>query len=145
MFYGFDRYYILIMKKFPSSKNPVKIALAATLLVALAFSTPAFAKKPKGGDAAPKAQEYTLTQANAVSVTISSGVAGDPPKTFKITDATTITLNGLPAKGGDLRGGMIAEIALTPDNTTALSISATDPKKMAPSTTPAKGKKGKKQ
>jgi hypothetical protein len=73
--------------------------------------------------------QYSIVEASALSVTVSEGHKGDPNKTFKITDATKVTIDGDTANARDLRGGMFANISLSEDQTTATSIDAKDSKK----------------
>jgi hypothetical protein len=74
---------------------------------------------------------YNIMEANAVSVTVSVGKAGDvdSERTFKVTDSTKVTIDNLPASAADLKGGMVASITTAPDGNTATYINAHDPRK----------------
>ena len=101
----------------------MRALLPAVLILTLAFATtPAFAAKKKP---APN-NEPRIVEISPLSITISIGKAGDDHQTFKITDATKITLNGAPAKVDNLLAGMIAEIKASADPGTAASIAAKD-------------------
>ena len=89
-------------------------------LFAIGISAPALAK--------PHTAEYKIVEVSAVSITVSLGHSGEDHITYKIADSTKITLDGAPAKGGDLRAGMTAHIEVGSDKETAKSIAAQDPK-----------------
>jgi hypothetical protein len=74
---------------------------------------------------------YNIIEANAVSVTVAVGKSGDTDsqRTFKITDATKVTIDNQPSSAGDLKGGMVASITTAVDGETATVIAAHDPNK----------------
>jgi hypothetical protein len=92
----------------------------------LALAPGVYAKKHHTSD--PGAPYYII-EANAVSVTVSTGKAGDvdDQQTFKITDSTKVMIDNQPAPAGNLKGGMVAKIDLAEDGVTAVTISAHDP------------------
>lgn len=98
------------------------IAVLSLLTLVFSLSSQA-APKHKGSSEPP---EHRIFETNAVSVTVSVGKDGDTHETYKITDATKVTLDGVPAFARDLKAGMMARIEVSPDHSTALSISAKD-------------------
>jgi len=106
----------------------MKTLLAIVSILALAFAAQpcALAKKPPGQQQ-PESGDLRIVQVDAVSVTVTVGLSGDEHFTYKITDNTKVTLNGAPVFARDLKAGMIAKFALTPDHATAISIEAKDP------------------
>ena len=74
---------------------------------------------------------YNIMEANAVSVTVAVGKAGDvdSERTFKVTENTKVTIDNLPCSAADLKGGMVAAITTGPDGLTATYINAHDPRK----------------
>lgn len=104
----------------------MKALIAILSFLTMILSLPAHAGPPKkgGGPAAPP--EHRIMEVDAVSITIDIGKDGNSHEKFKITDATKVTLDGAPAFARDLRAGMHARIEVSPDHTTAISISAKD-------------------
>jgi hypothetical protein len=94
-----------------------------TSLFAIGISATTLAKP-----AAKHGVAYKIVEVDAVSITVSLGHSGEDHITYKIADKTKITLDGAPAKGGDLRAGMTAHIEVGSDKETAKSIAAQDPK-----------------
>jgi len=101
-------------------------AIVSILVVFLAL--PAVAKSKNKGTPTPdpRPPELRVVEVNAVSITVTVGKSGDEHFTYKITDDTKVTLNGAPVFARDLRAGMLARIEISPDHTTALSITARD-------------------
>jgi len=105
----------------------MKTFLAVVSLLAIVLAMPAMAaRKGKGPNATPTA-ENRIVEVNPVSITVSIGESGNEHFTYKITDSTKVTLNGLPVAARDLRPGMVARLSLSPDRTTVLAIDAQDP------------------
>jgi hypothetical protein len=104
-----------------------------TTLFLLAFLicavTPSFAKKKagssSGGDTGSSGGEKIL-EISFASVTVDTG--GGTQATYKIVDSSKITLNGNAATVDDVLAGMLANVTLSPDNTTVVTLDATDPK-----------------
>ncbi len=82
--------------------------------------------KKKGGGDAP---DETIIESSPMSITLDAG--NDVQESYKITDATKVTLDGAAITAEDLRAGMVAKVKLDSDNQTAVSIAA----KNAPRTT----------
>jgi hypothetical protein len=104
----------------------MKTLLSIIALLAICLTTPALAKKGKGQPAAPAAPETPIVEVSALSVTVSLGKSGEEHMTYKITDATKVSLNGAPVAARDLRAGMVAKVAVSADRTTATAIDAKD-------------------
>jgi hypothetical protein len=100
------------------------------LVIALALPTSTLAarRKPPGPTPDPdQSAELRIVEASAVSITVTIGKSGDEHFTYKVTDATKVTLNGAPAFARDLKAGMVAKFTLTPDHSTAIAVDAKDP------------------
>lgn len=106
----------------------VKTLFAILLVFAIACGGTALAKKKKGQGDPNAGFKYMITEANAVSVTVSVGKGGNIHETFKVTADTKVTIDGAPAAARDLAGGMFANIDVADDKTTATSIAASDPR-----------------
>ena len=103
------------------------LVVLSLLVVAFAMPSSALAKKGKAqGDSSTTTGELKIVQVDAVSITVTVGLSGDEHFTYRITDGTKVTLNSAPVFARDLKAGMIAKIALSPDHSTALSIDAKD-------------------
>lgn len=76
----------------------MRTLLAAILAFVIASGASVYATGEKGSDSSP----FTIMEANAVSVSVSVGKAGDvdAEKTFKITDSTTVRIDNQPASAG---------------------------------------------
>ena len=105
----------------------MKTIFAAALLITFAMCPPVFATKIKGADGS------TILAVGPSSVTVFS--AGTQ-RTYKITESTKITVNGIPATWRDLRGGMAVNVGTGSDNVSAQSIKASNPSKPNPNPTP---------
>jgi hypothetical protein len=109
--------------------TPMKtlFTLLSFVVLGLLLPTASFAKRPqKQQPAAPDSPELRIVEASAVSVTVTVGKTGDEHFTYKVTDATKVTLNGAPIFARDLKAGMMAKFTLTPDHSTAIAIDAKD-------------------
>jgi hypothetical protein len=100
--------------------------LVFVLIACLGSSTSSSWAKKKQKQQATQDSGATIVEVNFVSVTVNSG--DQAQETYKITDATKVTLNTLPATTDDLMAGMQATITASPDNTTALQIDAKNAK-----------------
>lgn len=101
------------------------IALVLVLLLG-GSASPCWAKKKKKGNDASSDISVTITEVNFASITIDSG--NQAQQTYKVTNDTKVTLNGLPATTEDLLAGMRASITPSADNTVAVAIAAENPK-----------------
>ncbi len=103
----------------------MKLTVSILSLLLVLFSLPAQAEKKKGGGGEGPA--LRITECDAVSITVDIGKDGTNHETYKINDATKVTLDGAPGAARDLKAGMFAHIKAGADHV-ATSISATDPK-----------------
>lgn len=87
----------------------------AVLLLAI-FVTGAMGAHKKGQPAEPM---HKIAEVSASSITLSFGETGDIHESFKITEATTVTVDGAPAHVGDLRAGMVAVVKAGADKSAA--------------------------
>jgi len=105
------------------------IATLLLLVFLICVATPSFAKKKAGsssdGGGGSSGGEVILDISFA-SVTVDTG--GGTQATYKIVDSSKITLNGNAATTDDVLAGMVANVTLSPDNTTVVTLDATDPK-----------------
>jgi hypothetical protein len=103
--------------------------LIAFLLVLLigGSDSPCWAKKKKKSDAST-GTTATIIEVNFASITLDNGTQDQAPQTFKVTNDTKVTLNGVPATTEDLLAGMQTTITPSADNTVALVIAAENPK-----------------
>jgi hypothetical protein len=110
----------------PRNLSIARFQKTLIILLTLVFSilSPAIAKGPKGGNG--KAFQK-IVDVNAVSVSVSVGAGGNTHLKYLITDATKVTVNGAPANARDLRSGMVADIEVSSDGKTAVTITAKDP------------------
>lgn len=104
----------------------MKTKLVLTLLLTVICSATSWAAPKKKN---VLGSEHKIFEVSALSISITAGAAGDTHESFKITDSTKITLNGVPTHARDLKAGMIAKIATGSDKETATSIEAKDPPK----------------
>ncbi|MEI9893089.1 MAG: hypothetical protein WDN28_04040 [Chthoniobacter sp.] len=83
---------------------------------------------------------YRILQADAVSITVSfskTGRGGAEHATYYINDATVVTIDGHPTHSRELKGGMVAHLAVAPDQRTVTRIEARDAPRI-----PEKGHRG---
>jgi hypothetical protein len=104
-----------------------RIILALLLIVCMGGTSWGAKKgKKKGAGDGP---DETIIESSPMSITLDAG--NNVQESYKITDATKVTLDGAPITADDLRAGMLAKVKLDSDNQTAVSITA----KGAPRTT----------
>jgi len=115
-----------------SRSSGARILGTLTLSVTLAlFITPmADAKRPKPPvetpDPVPAGMQKIL-EVDALSIKVAVGTAGDSTQSYKITNATKVTMNGVSGNARDLKAGMLAKVEPSADGKTAVSITAQDP------------------
>jgi len=105
----------------------MKTLIAILSLLTMILSLPAQAGPKKKGGGSSEPPEHRIAEVDALSITIDVGKDGNTHEKYKITDATQVTLDGAPAFARDLKAGMQARIEVSPDHSTAISISAKDP------------------
>jgi hypothetical protein len=103
-------------------------ALIALVLLVLLGSSPShcFAKKMKNAAGADTDNSATIQEVSFASITVNTG--DQAQMTYKITDQTTVTLNGVPATTEDLLAGMEVTVQASPDNKIAMVITAKNAK-----------------
>jgi hypothetical protein len=99
--------------------------LLSSLAILALFSSLGFAK----GKASDNLAAPTIVEISPMSVTLDAG--NEAKATYGITNATKITLNGLPVTADDLRAGMLAKVTMAPDSQNLAALDARD----APRTT----------
>jgi hypothetical protein len=111
-------------KKQISMKKFLSFALAAAFLI----SAPgiASAKEKKAGTHG----KISAVDTTAKTISITHGKSGEA-KTFKVTDATTITLDDKPAKLDDIKVDMFAKVTAgdTEDTAATLTVTTKHPEK----------------
>lgn len=93
------------------------------VMMALACRTSFATGEPGSDSGAP----MKIIEVNAVRITVDVG--HDNQQTYKINDFTKTTLDGFPARPGDLRPGMDVLVTLNADKDTVVDLAARDPKK----------------
>jgi|ERR1700730_178543 len=110
-----------------------KLLLLAIFLSATLFlpAAPALAASKKSKKTPPAATVSTSDKISAVHLTSITVSVHSPPssKEYKVTSATTITVNGQPKTLKDLATGMEVSVTTATDPTTAVTIDAKSAKK----------------
>lgn len=73
-------------------------------------------------NAAATGKDQTIIEISPMSVTVDAG--NDVQQTYAITGNTKATLDGSPVNVDDLKAGMVATFALTPDNQSVVTLTA---------------------